>query len=167
LKIESGQRREFRYDTPNWSHFGFGEGWEFGRCNRCLDHVSSTKTAGPDAVNCWKVLVFADAVTNFDEVTRYLVERAEEEKEIVGKWQRGRGVLAVVYATSEIRRDELKTSIYHDLKKRGLLKKSFLPYRRGCRQFERYLGPWRSWEAGKGVGPSLQDSLEASDMSEE
>jgi hypothetical protein len=49
-----------------------------------------------------------------------------------------------VYAASDKARDELKTSIYRDLKQKGLLKRGFLPYRRGCRQFETYLGPWRN-----------------------
>jgi hypothetical protein len=62
----------------------------------------------------------------------------------VGKWQREESRLAVVYAASDKARDELKTSIYRDLKQKGLLKKGFLPYRRGCRQFETYLGPWRN-----------------------
>ena len=58
--------------------------------------------------------------------------------------------LAVVYSTSELGRNALKTSIYKDLKARRLLKKDFLPYRRGCKQFEKVLGPWRDWEVGAG-----------------
>jgi hypothetical protein len=43
-------------------------------------------------------------------------------------------------------RDRLKASLVKDLKARGWLKQSYLPYRRGCKAFEKILGPWREWE---------------------
>lgn len=72
----------------------------------------------------------------------------------------------VVYATSEKARDELQASIFCDLREKGLLRKEFLPYRRGCKAFERYLGPWREWHVGKGK-PTLLDTLKIGDIAED
>lgn len=151
MKIEKDPagRRPFSYDTPSWSHFGTGEGWAYGRCNRYLDHVYSTRAPNDDTVNCWKVLVFEDAVTDFEQVKTYLVERAGQDPTLLGKWQRGKNQLAVVYATSEERRDELRSSMIKDLRQMGIMKKGFLPYRRGCKQFEKVLGDWHGWKAGE------------------
>jgi hypothetical protein len=147
VKIEkdpSGQR-SFRYDTPSWHHFGQGEGWQYGRCNRCVQHVYATRTPSADTVHCWKVLIFAEAVTEFAAVQEYLVERAAQERALMGKWRRGTNALAVVYAKSQLERDRLKASLVRDFKARGWLKQSYLPYRRGCKAFEQVLGPWREW----------------------
>ena len=61
--------------------------------------------------------------------------------------------MAVVYATSEIDRDALKRKIFIDLKNKTLLKKDFLPYRRGCKAFEKVLWPWREWKLGETKTP--------------
>ena len=160
MKIErdpSG-KRPLRYDTKFWSHFGHGDGWSYGRCNRCVEHVYTTHTASEDTVNCWKILIFEDAVTDFEAVKRYLMERAEEDKEILGKWGRGQNSLAVIYTKSELDRDRVKASIYRDLKQRGLLKSGYFPYRRGCKSFEKILGPWRDWEAPKQKPEAIETS---------
>ncbi len=52
-------------------------------------------------------------------------------------------------------RDAMKGKIFTDLKKAGLLKKDFLPYRRGCKTFEKVLGPWRELKAGEAKIPKV------------
>jgi hypothetical protein len=111
-----------------------------------VQHVYATRTPSADTVHCWKVLIFGEAVTDFAAVQQYLVERAAQERALLGKWRRGTNALAVVYAKSQLERDRLKASLVRDFKARGWLKQSYLPYRRGCKAFEKILGPWREWE---------------------
>ena len=47
------------------------------------------------------------------------------------------------------RRDELKATIYGDLKSLGIMTRNYLPYRRGCKQFEKVLGDWHGRTAGQ------------------
>lgn len=47
-------------------------------------------------------------MTDFDQVTNYLVERAKEDPRFLDKWNK-KGSLAVVYATAEEERDELNS----------------------------------------------------------
>ncbi len=74
-KDPSGHR-PFSYDAAFWSHFGQGEDWSYGRCNRCLEHVYSTRTPNEDTIDCWKILIFEAAVTDFGQVQNHLVERS-------------------------------------------------------------------------------------------
>ena len=73
------------------------------------------------------------------------MEQAKANPRWLGKFRNGHA-MAVVYATSEIDRDALKLKIFVDLRNKKLLKKEFLPYRRGCKTFEKVLGPWREWK---------------------
>jgi len=84
-----------------------------------------------------------------DRVKEYLVDRAKNDPMLLGKWQRRKGQFVVVYVTSEEWRDGLRLSRTKDLKKMGIKKKGFLPYGRGCKQFERVLGGWRCWNVGQ------------------
>ncbi len=57
-----------------------------------------------------------------------------------------------------------------ELKESGLLKTNYLPYRRGCKAFEKILGPWRDWKVPseeqaatkpvKGPSPELSEYSE-------
>lgn len=69
-----------------------------------MEHVYSTHTPNEDTVNCWKVLLFEDAVTDFEAVKGYLLERARRNPRTLGKWRRGRNSLAVILTTSESER---------------------------------------------------------------
>jgi hypothetical protein len=164
VKIEKDPsgKRPFLYETRLWTHFGEGEGWEYARCNRCIEHVYSTRSPSDDTVNCWKVLVFKDAVTDFEQVKSYLLEGAKQDTRWLGKFRRD-DALAVVYSTSEPQRNAMKGKIYTDLKNAGLLKKDFLPYRRGCKAFEKVLGPWREWKAGEVKFPESRETANLQD----
>ncbi len=148
MKIENDpqKRRLFTYETKKWLHYGFGEGWDYGRCNVCVQQVYSVGTPNDYTLNCWKVLIFEDAVTDFNAVKNYLIQRASSDRRLMGKIGKGENSLALVYTTSELERDVVRKSIFDDLKSMSLLKKNFLPYRRGCKAFEKILGPWKQWD---------------------
>ncbi len=169
MKIEKDPsgKRPFEYETKFWHHFGHGEGWDYGRCNRCIEHVYSTKTPSEDTVNCWKVIVFEDASTNFEQVKTHMIRRAEDDARILGKFRLGRDALAVLYTKSEPERDRLRASMLRELKESGLLKTNYLPYRRGCKAFEKVLGPWRDWKASTEEAPSKGPVPELSEYSED
>lgn len=169
MKIEKDPsgKRPFEYETKFWHHFGQGEGWDYGRCNRCIEHVYSTKTPSEDTVNCWKVIVFEDASTNFEQVKTHLIRRAEDDARILGKFRLGRDALAVLYTKSEPERDRLRASMLRELKESGLLKTNYLPYRRGCKAFEKVLGSWRDWKVTLEQTPAKEPVPELSEYSDD
>lgn len=148
MKIESDpqKRRPFTYETKKWLHYGFGEGWDYGRCNVCVQQVYSVGTLNEYTLNCWKILIFENAVTDFNVVKNYLIQRAHADRRLMGKIGKWGKSLALVYTTSELERDVVRKSIFDDLKSMSLLKKNFLPYRRGCKVFEKVLGPRKQWD---------------------
>ncbi len=66
--------------------------------------------------------------------------------------------MAVLYTKSEPERDRLRASMLRELKESGLLKTNYLPYRRGCKAFEKVLGPWRDWKTPTGEQPSTEQA---------
>lgn len=96
-----------------------------------------------------------------------MIRRAEDDARILGKFRLGRDALAVLYTKSEPERDRLRASMLRELKESGLLKTNYLPYRRGCKAFEKVLGPWRDWKVSSEEATNKEPVPELSEYSED
>ncbi len=161
-------REAITHEDGTWVYFGRGVGWEPGRCRRCYDLLSRELKPNRYCINCWKLEIFFSNCTDLEGVKRYLLEEAERDPTLHGKWLKEemeipRNLLTsipeeahpdpdvkkdgaiLIYNQSIAEREERKKKILNDLRPRGLYAKRDISFRRGCVNFDEIIGNWKQW----------------------
>jgi hypothetical protein len=162
------KRSEFTFENKFWTYFGYGEGWEEGRCNNCYDLMRRELRPNAYCINCWKLEIFYSNTTDLEAVKEYFLEEARKDHTLHGKWSKfeitapngaftsipsaghpdpdvkKNGVI-LIYNKSIKEREARRKKIIKDLKRRNLYKKDDISYRRGCLNFDELIGTWVDW----------------------
>jgi len=163
-------KREYPFTREDgfWVYFGYGVEWPRGKCKTCRRLVEKFGKPNEHCINCWKLEIFFSNCTDVNKVKRYLLELAEKDHTLLGKWTKrqtemprhlltsipveahpdaktkGDGVI-LIYTQSIQERDEKIKKILSDLKAQRLYEKNSISYRRGCVDFDEIIGDWRTW----------------------
>jgi len=162
------ERTSIIYEDNYWVYFGYGVGWPRDKCEKCIRSVTKFKKPIKHCINCWKLEIFFSNCTDVNKVKKYVLEQAEMDHTLHGKWIKKEveiplSVLTsipaeehpspevkkdgfiLIYTQTINERDKRINKILADLKALGLYKKNVISYRRGCVNFDEIIGNWRTW----------------------